>query len=98
MPPIVLDNDSGLLESLLNQSFPQARLHASEQSDSNLYSATDSSAGHTLVLRPTRIVVRQFDQDGPFETQIPHPTLGIPQAGARSLWIHRSRWIHCSLR
>ena len=44
MTPVVSDNDSGLLESLLNLSFPEAMSHTSVQSDSIFYSAMDSPA------------------------------------------------------
>ena len=65
MTPVVSDRDSGLLESLLNRSFPQAMSHTSVQRDSIFDSAMDSPASQTPVLRRTQISDRCFGREGP---------------------------------
>ena len=77
MTPVVSDNASGLLESLLNWSFPKSMSHTSVLSDGTFYSASDSPPGQTPVLRS----IQMFGWEGPFEAQIPHPRIGDSAGG-----------------
>ena len=63
MTPVASDDDPGLLESLLNRSFPQSMSHTTVLSDDTFYSASDSSPGQTPVIRPIQISDRRFGPD-----------------------------------
>ena len=63
--PVVSDNTSGFLESVLNWSFPQLMSDTSVISDGTWLSALDSPVKQTPVLCPIQMSDRRLGWDGP---------------------------------